>query len=67
VKGECRYLYRAVDNQCNTIDFLLTQHRDIAAAKRFFTQAIEKHTAPVKITLDSYAATHTAVRELKES
>jgi len=67
VRGEWKYLYRAVDKQGNTDDFLLSQHRDIAAAKRFFTQAIEKHTAPKKITLDGYAATHTAVRELKES
>jgi len=67
VKGEWRHLYRAVDKQGNTVDFLLSEHRDIAAAKRFFTQAIEKHTAPEKITLDGYAATHTAVRELKES
>jgi putative transposase len=45
----------------------LSKHRDIAAAKRFFSQAIENHTAPEKITLDGYAPTHTAVRELKES
>jgi transposase-like protein len=67
VKGEWRYLYRAVDKQGNTVDFLLSEHRDIAAAKRFFTQAIEKHTAPEKITLDGYAATRAAVRELKGS
>ena len=51
----------------NTVDFLLIQHRDVAAAKRFFTQAIKKHTAPDKITLDGYSATHTAVHELNES
>lgn len=45
---------------------LLSEHRDIAAAKRFFTRAIEKHTAPAKITSDGYAATHTAIDELKE-
>jgi transposase-like protein len=65
VKGE--WHYRAVDKQGNTVDFLLSQHRDIEAAKRFFTQTIEKHGAPEKITLDGYAATHTAVSELKES
>jgi IS6 family transposase len=37
------------------------------AAKRFFTKAINKHGAPEKITIDGYAATHTAVRELKQS
>ena len=35
VKGEWRYLYRAVDKQGQTIDFLLTEHRDQEAALRF--------------------------------
>jgi transposase-like protein len=67
VKGRWTYLYRAVDKQGNTVDFLLSEHRDIAAAKRFFKKAIESRSMPEKITLDGNAATHTAVRELKES
>ena len=35
-----KYLYRAVDKEGKTVDFLLTAHRDIAAAKRFFDKAI---------------------------
>jgi transposase-like protein len=66
VRGEWKYLYRAVDKQGNTVDFLLSEHRDIEAAKRFFTRAIDKHGPPEKITLDGYAATHNAVGELKE-
>jgi transposase-like protein len=45
----------------------LSKHRDIAAAKRFFTRAIEKQGLPEKITVDAYAATHTAITELKKS
>jgi transposase-like protein len=71
VKGEWKYLYRAVDYQGNTVDFLLSEHRDIArdiaAAKSFFEKAIESQGTPDKIILDGYAATHTAVRELKQS
>jgi transposase-like protein len=67
VRGEWKYLYRAVDKQGNIVDFLLSEHRDIAAAKRFFTRAIESHGTPEKITFDGYAATHTPVRELKGS
>ena len=52
VRGAWKYLYRAVDKQGNTVDFLLTQNRDIAAAKRLFTQVIEKHTAPEKRSVD---------------
>ena len=33
-----KYRYRAVDNQGETVDFLLTAKRDIAAAKCFFGQ-----------------------------
>ena len=52
VKGEWRYLYRAVDRQGNSADFLLSEHRDIEAAKRFFRRAIDKQGAPEKVTLD---------------
>jgi len=67
VRGKWKYLYRAVDKQGNTVDFLLSEHRDIEAAKRFFTQEVEKQGAPEKITLDGYAAAHTAIGELKKS
>ena len=67
VRGEWKYLYRAVDKQGNTVDFLLSEHRDIAAAKGFFKKAIESYGIPEKITLDGYAATHTAVNELNGS
>jgi transposase-like protein len=65
VSGRWTYLYRAVDRQRLTVDFLLCEHRDIAAAKRFFTRAIDQHSAPARITLDGYPATHTAIAELK--
>jgi putative transposase len=35
IKGEWRYLYRAVDTQGQTIDFLLTEQRDQEVALRF--------------------------------
>ena len=40
VKGQWTYLYRAVDKEGVTVDFLLNEHRDVAAAKRFFMKAI---------------------------
>jgi len=67
VHGRWTYLYRAVDKQGQTVDFLLSEHRDIAAAKRFFTRAVEQHGTPETITLDGYPATHAAVAELKKS
>ena len=36
VKGGWKYLYRAMDKEGKTVDFLLTARRDKAAAVRFF-------------------------------
>jgi putative transposase len=36
VKGVWKYLYRAVDKDGKTVDFLLTAQRHMAAARRFF-------------------------------
>jgi transposase-like protein len=66
VGGRWTYLYRAVDKRGLTVDFLLSEHRDITAAKRFFTGAIERHGTPETVTLDGYPATHAAVAELKK-
>jgi transposase-like protein len=52
VKGEWKYLYRAVDKAGDTVDFLLRAHRDKAAALRFFEQAIERNGVPEKVTID---------------
>lgn len=66
IKGKWVYLYRGVDKEGQTIDFFLSEHRDIAAAKQFLQQAIEKRGMPQKLTLDGYAASHVAVAELQE-
>jgi putative transposase len=62
VKGEWRYLYRAVDKQGQTIDFLLTEQRDERAALRFLTKAIRRHGVPERITIDGSAANDAAIR-----
>ena len=66
VKGQWVYLYRTVDKQGRTVDFLLSQRRDVATAKRFFSHATRQHGAPRVITLDGYAASHRAVAQLKQ-
>ncbi len=52
VAGRWRYLYRAVDQYGQVIDVLLSEQRDSAAARRFFTQALVQGPAPVEITTD---------------
>ena len=49
------------------MDFLLSERRDVAAAKRFFRKAMTSHPTPRVITLDAYAASHRAVTELKSA
>jgi putative transposase len=61
VKGVWHYLYRAVDKQGQTIDFLLTHHRDERAARRFLLKAIRRHGVPEKITIDGSAANKAAI------
>jgi transposase-like protein len=68
VKGKDKYLYRAVDSDGNTLDFLLTAKRDAQAAKRFFSKALNAvHTQePRVINVDKNAAYPKAIDELKE-
>jgi putative transposase len=64
VGGQWKYLYRAVDRLGQTVDFLLTARRDLAAARRFFERAIDLHGVPEKITIDKSGANTAAVHGL---
>ena len=67
VRGSWVYLYRAVDKAGWTVDFFLSRNRDGNAAKTFLRNAMKNRRTPTKITLDAYAASHRAVREMKEN
>ncbi len=66
VKGRDRFLYRAVDSTGQTVDFLLTDRRDAAAAKRFFRRALENcgNSSPRVINVDKNPAYPRAVEDL---
>jgi transposase-like protein len=67
VGGRWAYLYRDVDKAGRTVDFFLSRNRDVNAAKTFLNSAMKNARKPTKITLDAYAASHRAVREMKET
>ena len=66
VKGQWRYLYRAVDTHGQTIDFLLTEHRDTEAALRFLKKAIRRNGLPETITIDGSDANEAAIKRYNE-
>jgi putative transposase len=65
VRDRWRYLYRAVDRDGNTVDFLLTAHRDETAARRFLKRAIDQHGKPKTITIDQSGAHIAAINSYK--
>ena len=60
IKGAWKYLYRAVDKEGNTVDFLLTAKRDMAAARRFFDKAMQANGVPEKVTMDKSCLLYTS-------
>jgi transposase-like protein len=64
VKGVWKYLYRAVDKEGKTVDYLLTARRDKAAALRFFEKAMKASGAPEKVTMDKSGANKAAMDDI---
>jgi transposase, IS6 family len=69
VQGKWKYLYRAIDSEGNTIDFLLTANRDATAAKRFLKKALKQSPSNIVrvINTDKAKAYPKAIEELKNS
>lgn len=62
MKGRWTYLYRAVDRDGQTLDFLLSERRDLAAARRFFRRAIETNSVPEQVVIDKSGANLAALQ-----
>ena len=67
VKGVWKYLYRAVEKDGKTIDFLLTAQRNMAAAKRFFDKAMRTNGDPEKVAMDKSGANKAAIDAINET
>jgi transposase, IS6 family len=68
VKGKWTYLYRAVDSNGNTIDFMLSKKRNKKAARKFFKKALRSahNRTPRVINVDKNIAYPPAIDKLKE-
>ncbi len=66
VKGEWKYLYRAVDSTGKTIDFYLSEKKDKKSAKEFFKKAMgySHNQQPRIITVDKNPVYEVAIPEL---
>jgi transposase-like protein len=67
IAGKWSYLYRAVDQHGQVIDVLLSARRDLAAARRFFIQALRSSAVPVEVTTDRAAVYPRVLDELVPS
>jgi putative transposase len=52
VGGKDMFLYRAVDKDGNTVDFLLTKRRQKMSAQKFFNKAIGNNGRPRVVNID---------------
>jgi transposase, IS6 family len=68
VRGQWRYLYRAIDKHGEPVDFLLTANRDLEAAKRFFRKMLQDQPllAPDRIGTDAAGPYPPAIAEAKK-
>jgi len=66
VNGQWKYLYRAVDKAGQSVDFLLTAHRDKKAALRLLRNAQRQQGLPDKVTIDKSGANTAALEALQE-
>jgi putative transposase len=64
VKGQWLYLYRAVDKEDQTVDFMLSAKRDEPAVRAFFEKAIGPSGLPDKVTMDKSGANKAGVNTI---
>jgi transposase-like protein len=61
VRGQWRYLYRAIDRNGDTVELWFSERRNLAAAKRFLRKALERHGRPERIVIDGSQTNREAI------
>src|SRR5580704_10768345 len=53
VKGQRKYLLRAIDKDSETLDFYLSDSRNTRAAKRFLSKALKRSKDAVRLKINT--------------
>jgi transposase-like protein len=61
VRGRWMYLYRAIDSNGDTVEFWLSERRNLTAAKRFLSKALKRHGRPERIVIDGSQTNREAI------
>ena len=64
VKGKWAYYYRAIDKFGKTLDFMLSEHRNEAAATAFFARAIRNNGFPDRVVIDKSGANFAGLQNM---
>jgi transposase-like protein len=52
VRGQWKYLYRAIDSNGDTVEFWFSERRNLTAVKQFLSKALKRHGRPERVVID---------------
>jgi transposase-like protein len=61
VRGQWKYLYRAIDSNGDTVEFWFSERRKLPAAKQFLRKALNRHGRPERIVIDGSQTNREAI------
>lgn len=61
VRGQWKYLYRAIDSNGDTVEFWFSERRNLSAAKGFLRKALKRHGRPQRIIIDGSQTNREAI------
>ena len=64
LRGGWVYLYRAVDKFGDTVDFMLSEHRDEAGGYRLFQTSHRRQRVPKKVVMDKSGANYVGLENI---
>lgn len=66
IRGQWMYFYRAVDRKGKTLDFMLSERRNTAAATLFFAKALSNNGIPLRIVIDKSGANGAGIKQVNK-